>query len=224
MSAKAVIVQELDPVTLSIEENEFLLEHLGEPPVVALRAMPDKVNPNAVRPLIERVYELSELEKHSGMIWTGTEQLKAAIRTYLEQANKWATDRRRGRVRFPSLHSFDSRNRPHRGGVGSDSGQVRTYINSKGERLPFAIPMIPDTNQAWAPDWTETTEQHFTSKLNTNTEANRIECLICGHTESFKAESRGSYNAARARMSKHLRTAKDNTDDHREAHTQEFGG
>lgn len=217
-----------DPVQFSQSENEFLLEHLGQPTVVALRDAKYPVNPRAVRPVLERVNELIDLEKHDGTKWVGVERLKESIREWFKQNAKWAFDHKRNKKapRWPSLYSYDSKGRPHWSGPGSDSGQVRTYFGKAGERIPFAVNLIPDNYVEWvAPAFTE---QSGVKELYVDPEANRIECRvvtndgICGHTESYKAGSRSSYNAARARMSKHLRKATDNAEAHRELHTLEF--
>lgn len=221
-----------DPVLYSLEENAFLLDHLGEPPIIARRnaAGTPVVNPAAVLPLIERVFELEQLKKEDGTEWVGIEAIKGQIKTYLREDAKWAADhaRHRNAPRFPSLSSYDAKGRPHRGGIGSDSDRVRTYFGPAGERLPFAIDLVPSGVGEWhAPGFTEATTE---KGLRVDQTTNRIECLVkvgegvCGHTESYKADSRSSYNAARARMSKHLRKATENIDDHRETHTNEFGG
>lgn len=214
-------MNEFDPVVYSHEENRFLLAHLGEPTVVALRAVPADVNPAAIKPVFERVNELDQLEKHENLPWVGVEAIKAAISKYLEVDAKWENDAKRSKKapRFPSLYSFDSRGRGHLSGPGSDSGRVRTYFGPNGERVPFAISLLPDTEIEWTPP--ASTEKP-TEGLTLNAEAHRIECF-CGHTESFKEGSRSSQNAARARMSKHLRKATEEVDRHREIHTNEFG-
>lgn len=218
-----------DPVKLSYEENEFLLENLGKPTVVAMKAVKPGVNPAAVRPILARVTELEELSKHEGAPWVGIEAMKEAIATYLREDSKWAAehDRNKKAPRFPSLFSFDSKGRAHRGGPGSDAGQVRTYFDARGKRLPFALPLIESEGEWIAPAYTEQPEE---KGMHVNADANRIECSvkmpdgqICGHTEAFKADSRASFNAARARFSKHLRKATENVEDHRELHTLEFG-
>lgn len=222
-----------DPVLFSLEENAFLLEHIGEPPVVAMRSAGKGVNPNAVMPALTRVYELTELERHRGEVWCGVGAIKASIATYLEQAAKWAEDKRRGAPRFPSMHTFDGRGKPHWAGVGSDSGQIRTYFTPEGRRVPFAVDLIPSDAPTWKPEWLPTPaapnaspDEQPINGLAVNTELHRIECLVpaCGHTESFNPDSRASFSAARGRMSKHLRTATQRPDDHREIHTNEFGG
>jgi hypothetical protein len=125
------------------------------------------------------------------------------------------------------MHSFDSKGRPHRYGPGSDAGRVKTYFTAKGERLPFALELIPTGVADWTPLWAAGADDPGQDAgIFNNAEKNRIECMIagCGHTESYKTDSRSSYNAARARISKHLRTATNSVDAHREVHTNEFGG
>lgn len=212
-----------DPVKLSLEENAFLLEHLDEPIVVAMPKVGPGIAPKAVRDILTRVQELEALKKHEGQDWVGTEAMRKAIRTYMTFANKWANEKRKGRPRFPSMHSYDSKGRPHRGGVGADSGVVKTYFNNEGQRVPFQIELVPDNIPEWHPEWVKADEPAPSSGITVNHELNRIECF-CGHTVQFKAESRGSYTAARGRMSSHLKKAKVEVDRHREIRELEFGG
>ena len=215
------VINEFDPVLFSHEENAWLMENLGKPPVVALRDLKPGVNANAVRPLLTRVQELEQLKQHEQIPWVGVEAMKAAITVWLAQDAKWLNDTRRSvkAPRFPSLYSFDSKGRGHLGGPGSDSGRVRTFFDSKGSRRPFAIELLPDYQPEWvAPAFTE----QATEGLFVNAALNRIECF-CGHTENFKGDSRASERAARARMSKHLRKATEEVERHREVHTSEFG-
>lgn len=223
-------IQAFDPVLFSHAENQFLLDHLGEPSVVALRKITEKgVNPAAIKPILERVNELAQLESVDGDKWVGIEAIKQAIRVYQRESAKWAYDKKRfrGAPRFPSLYSYDGKGRPHRGGPGSDSGRVRTYFGPAGERLPFEVQLTGDYQAEWAaPGMTEGT---VSAGLRVDADVNRIECLVpvgdsvCGHTESYKPDSRSSYNAARARMSKHLRKAVQEKEAHMELHTNEFG-
>lgn len=222
------MLTEFDPVKLSIEENQFIIDHAGEAPVVALRDRPAHVTLASVRPIIEGVYEHIETAKHDPTYeWNGVEAVKDACRTYIREAAKWAANKgRRGAPRFPSMYSFDSRGRAFWSGIGSDSGQVRTYFSPTGERIPFAVSLTPNPDMGWKPDWITATPQavETTKKgLVNNETAHRIECF-CGHTESYKDGSRASYSAARARMSKHLRRDTDAflVDDHRAVHTAEF--
>ena len=218
-----------DPVTLGTVDLEFLLEHVGKPTIVALRNAGPNVLPAAVRPILDRVNELQELEKHEGLKWVGIEAIKNAIHIWFRENKKWKNDHTRNpkAPRWPSLYSYDAKGRPHWGGPGSDSGRVRTWFGPAGERIPFAINYIVDDAPEWkAPGFTETPADKF---IKIDTESHRIECRvpvrdgICGHSESYKGESRTSYAAARARMSKHLRKATENIDQHRETYTNEFG-
>ncbi len=211
-----------DPVQFSTAENEFLLTALGLAPIVAVRQAPPGVNLRAVRPVIEKVYELIELQKHSGVEWVGVDKIKESIKTYLSQAERWSLDKRKGRPRFPSMFTYDSRKRAHRSAPGSDSGQVRTYFGPDGERVRFEVDLVPDSRTDWDADWVKADEPKPKSGLTVDHDNKRIECGICGHTESFNPDSRASYNAARARTSKHLRTATEEVDAHRELHTNEF--
>lgn len=210
-----------DPVQFSIEECQFLLTTLGQPPIVALRGKPLNVNTNAVRPILERVYELTELEAHTGVGWVGVPALQEKLEAYLAQHAKWEDDKRRGAPRWPSMHAYDGKGRPHRQGVGSDSGQVRTYFDAAGQRVPFAIELVPTGQAEWHPEWAKADEA--SEGLKVDRDNRRIECLICGHTEAFNPDSRGSYNAARGRISKHLRSATIEVERHREVHMTEFG-
>lgn len=235
-----------DPVKLSIPENEFVIRHAGEPWVVAGKDIhpvplvnphrkdtfpyhyPDGVTPAAVRPVIERIYELIELETHKGEKWMGVDTIKAAALAYIQQSRIWESNKgKRGNVRFPSMWTFTSKGRPSWSAPGSDSGQVRSYFDSKGNRVPFAVPFIPE-DAAWKPEWMEAVakadQPAASDGLKVDETLNRVECLVCGHTESFKSESRSSFNAARARMSKHLRSSTVDPDRHREVHSLEFGG
>lgn len=223
-------LQTFDPVKFSDAENRFLLENLGEPSIVAMRRLQHPVNPRAVKPVLDRVNELQDLERVDGIKWCGVEKVKATIEKWFEQNAKWRNDfRRSGKraPRWPSLYSYDAKGRPHRAGIGSDSGQVRTYFGPAGERLPFEILLVPDNHMDWAPP-SKQSEGSGDPLLYVDPEANRIECRvpadggICGHTESYKPGSRSSYNAARARMSKHLRKATNEVELHRELHTNEF--
>ena len=232
-----------DPVALSVAENEFVIRHLGEPWSIAGRDIhpvpltaphrkdrnpvhyPDGVTPAAVRPVIDRVYELLDLEKHHGESWEGVEAIKMAAQVYIDQCHKWERDKLRGAPRFPSMHSFDSKGRPFKGGPGSDTGRVQTYFDKDGNRQKFAVEFVKTAKDQWMAEWAQkagTQADQPEGGLTNDTDKHRWECF-CGHTEAYKVESRQSFNMARGRMSRHLRTAKDETFRHREIHTANFG-
>lgn len=214
-----------DPVTLSKAENQWLLENLDKPSVVAFTSsLPVGVVRQAVSKVMQTVQDLDNLQAAGQLAWKGRSAIKQAIKTWIEQDAKWENDwiRFNKRIpRYPSLYSFDSKGRAHRGGPGSDAGRVRTYFGPSGERIPFAIQLVDRDETIWrGPAVSDDTP---TQGLTLNADLHRLECF-CGHTEQFKEGSRASFNASRARMSKHLRKATDEVEKHREIYTAEFGG
>jgi hypothetical protein len=195
--------------------------------------IPVGCSPKALQDSLSEIYDLVEMEKHRGAQWCGVEAIKSSIRTYVTEATKWeANKRQRGAVRFPSMHTFDGRGRAFRGGVGSDSGEVKTYFDAQGARHNFAVD-YHDGSPEWVPEWIATpkdgvatgkpTDQQIGGIID-NPEKARVECPVCGHTESYNLDSATSRSAARGRMSKHFKTAKKDVDAHREASVKEFGG
>ena len=211
----------VNPAKYSEAEGEFIIEHLGEPVVVALRSAPSGVNPAAVTPLLRRVQELIELEKHEGIKWVGVEAVKEAFALYLDLMRKWRSDKRKNAPRFPSLYTYTKRGRPIWSGEGADNGIVKTYLTKGGTRESLEIALTLDDEPEWNPEWANADVP--VEGIALNNELNRWECF-CGHTEKFRAEHRGSQNAAKARMSKHLRSATEQVDEHREAYALAFGG
>lgn len=195
---------------------------------------PDGVIPASVKPIIDRVYELIDLAKR-GEQWVGLEKVKERIQVYIDQQDRWLKDKRRfpRAPRFPSMSSFDAKGKPHRGGPGSDSGIVSTYFDKQGNRHAFELDLIANRETGgWAPEWVEAVspydepvrvDPNATKGLFHDVENRRLECPICKHTESYKMDSTSSYNAARGRISKHLRTETKESELHRELFTNEFG-
>lgn len=223
-----------DPVLFSDAENRFLLEHVGKPPIVALKDVAFPVNAKAVRPVLERVAELKAQEAHEGIAWAGEDVIKDAIRTWFEQNAKWKAERTRNRKapRFPSLLSYDTKGRGHRSGPGSDSHRVRTYFDATGKRVPFEVALVSGYEQdvEYIAPHLAGADVDAASALHEDEATHRFECRvevsegrICGHTESYKADSRQSRALARARISKHLRKATEAVEAHRELYTHEFG-
>lgn len=219
---KELDANRINPAYFSEVECEFLLKHLGEPPVVALREAVGGINPRAVEPLLRRVTELEEMKKHRGEDWVGIDALRGAISTYLTQMRRWRSDRRKGAPRFPSMFAYSPKGRPIANAPGADNGIVKTYFDDKGERKTFVIELIEDDVQQWHPEWSKTDEPAAQYGIAVNQELLRVECF-CGHTEKFKSESRASYSAARARMSKHLRHTTEDVERHREVYALEYG-
>jgi hypothetical protein len=220
----AITNDTFDPVALSLEENAFLIEHLGKPPKVVSRvAFPAGVNPKAVMPVIEDIYALLEIEKHDQEAWTGVDVIKARCRTYIEQRERWAEMKQRGGVafpKFPSMAGWDGRGKPHLGAVGSDAQTVRTYFDDQGDRQPFAVSLHDDGIPAFAPPWVKR-ERAYDALI---VEDGSVTCPICKHAETWEPSSQSAHNMAMARMSKHLVSAKREPDVHKALHTKVFGG
>lgn len=221
-----------DPALLSFPDCDFLLAHAGEAPIVALREMPPVCNRVILSQWIERFYELNELQDKRGYEWVGVEAIKNSIKNYLKVREEWKKDEAYGAPKNPSMYAFDTRGNAHESGPGSDSGRVRTYFDEEGKRIPFAINIVESGVVGnWKPSWVakkgqvdSKDEQPF-ALLEPEGE-NAIKCGVkgCGHAETYRPDSRSSKNAARARMSRHLRTAKVEQNAHLELHTLEFGG
>lgn len=214
-----------DPVLLSLEENAFLLEHLGKPPKVVQRVtMPPGVNPLAVLPIIEEVYGLEEIAKHDKQDWTGIARLKTQIQLYLDQREGWkAMKARAGKEfpTFPTMAEWDGRGKPHMGAVGSDSHRVRTYFDADGKRQPFAVSLHDTGVGAFVPPWVKSDTQ-FTELVVDEQKAS-LRCPICDHSEIWQLESQSSKNLASGRMAKHLNSAKVQPNQHKALHTAVYG-
>ena len=197
------------PVRYSLEENRFFLKHLGESPVSALREpTPTGVNPVTVQEVLGEVYELAELEKHRGVTWAGVEKVGQVITRYLSEYEKWQEMATRGAPRFPTMHAWDAKGRPHRGGITSDAGEVSTYFDDQGERQPLSVSLRDPESVAFRPPWTKVAEP-IPDTLTEDLEKGLLQCPVDGWATNFKPESRSSYNMARGRMARHCETSKD---------------
>lgn len=246
-------VTSFSPVRYSAAANEFLLAHLGEPSSVALKDIkgqinqqaafpapgrkrdtnpivyPDGIVPQTIKPLLDTVYELIDLEKRGEIKWVGIEAIKDAIKVWVRENKKWAEAHKRNPKipRWPSRYTFDGKGNARIGGPGSDSEEVKTYFGPAGERIPFEIELVVEDAVEFNPPISS--DKPFDSRLVIDTQNHRIECKVpkpdgtfCGFTASYRGDNRSSYNAARARMSQHLRRATDEVEAHRELHTLEF--
>tara|TARA_R100001086_G_scaffold148834_1_gene78833 strand:- start:37 stop:687 length:651 start_codon:yes stop_codon:yes gene_type:complete len=210
-------METFDPVKYSLAENAFFLKHLGESPLAVLqKPLPDGVNKSAVEQALGRVYELAQLEEHRGTTWAGIERVSEAISRYLIEREKWAEFSSRGAPTFPSMFAWDGKGKPHRGGVGSDAGQVNTYFVDGGKRKPFAIPLVEVAMEAFAAPWSPKEEEVIPDACVEDAEKGVMSCPIDGFSTNWNPESRQAYNLARARMARHCRSSKD-------PRVQEFG-
>lgn len=218
--------EEFDPVMYNGEENEFLIENLGKSREVATaRGIPHAVGRMAID-FLDRVYRLQEGSKLSGESWCGVEALVGASKTWLVESKKWEENAKRGAPRFPSMGAWDLNGKYYHGGAGADSGRVRTYFDSEGNRVPFAVGLFP-IDQAYVPEWLQKRKDEGKARIFTelvhDEEHGFVQCPICKHTQNYPPGIRTKYNQARARMAKHLKTAKgQEADAHRQLYTYAF--
>jgi len=197
-----------DPVKYSLEENKFFLQHLGESPVSVLKdSLPKGVNPVTVREVLGKIYELDELQKHRGTSWVGQTVIKNSITRYLHEWEKWREMSSRGAPRFPTMSAWDGKGRPHRGGIASDAYQVTTYIDDNGNRQPLAVSW-QEQAPGFTADWVKE-EAPMPEGLVEDAEKGMLQCPVDGWATNYNPDSRQSQNLARARMSKHCKTSKD---------------
>lgn len=234
MLGSELLRDRFEPAEFSLEENRFLLEHLGESPIVALdEGTPKGVNEAAVRPMLTRTFELEDLRRHKGHEWAGLDLLKQKIAKFLRWMETAAEIKRRGGPAHVSMYGIDGAGKLYKYAIGSDAGIVRSMITGPGgERERFAVDLrrpkgevIPSLFDIapWLkgdPDrihddveevWGEEGRVKGTWKSKHGT----LRCTICGQTEMFKTDNRSAYNAARARLIKHLRHVNTEIDRHR---------
>jgi hypothetical protein len=221
----AIANDTFDPVLLSLPENRFLLEHVGKPPAVVSRIpLPEGVNPKAVMPVIETIYALEEVEKHDKAPWAGVDLIKRQITTYLDQCESWKQMKRRNGPKWPawpSMAAWDAKGKPVMGATGSDAGRVRSYFDENGDRQRFAVSLHDQESPAFLPPWIKTTPNY--DALVTDDAKGFLRCPICEHTETYNPEAQSARNAATGRMAKHLVSAKERVESHRELHTKVYG-
>ena len=209
-------VEEFDPATYSLEENEFFLKHLGESPLAVMQQpLPQGVNPAAVQAGLGRIYELSQLEEHRGTKWVGLEKIAESMTCYLTERARWKDMAARGAPAFPSMHAWDGKGRPHRSGIGSDSGKVSTYFAENGQRKRFAVPLVDIIPEAFSAPWVKK-EEPIPDACVEDAEKGTMQCPVDGYSTAWNVDSRQAYNLARARMARHCKTSKD-------VRVQEFG-
>lgn len=226
----AEALTEFDPVLYSMEGNGFLIDHLGETRQMAtLRGVPPGVGRD-VLDILDEVYRYDQQMQATGQTWVGFEAVKNRCRTYLEQLQKWEAAyqqnirRDPGYPRYPSMCTWDSFGRYHKGAVGSDSGRVRSYFDETGARQPFAIELQAPAADGYVPEWQRGIPKAIIYRqLIEDEDKGFIECPICSTRESYEVQSRTSRNQARMRMAKHLTKAKVEKDAHKQLHSYEYG-
>lgn len=144
----------------SNEELKFLIQHLGEAPIVALGEdadVPDHVNEAAVEPILRRVHELNlyqdSLNTKYGpdtpLVWCGIPALKKVCQETLvwreqvqelKKRTKGAPSKLRAAAGAPSLYFWDpDTDVPYLGGTGADAERTLHALGDNGARNPLYV-------------------------------------------------------------------------------------
>lgn len=228
-----------EPGIFSLPELHFLLEHLKDAPIVAFHDFdPDtnKAHKGVIRVRAEtaltRFYELAELEKHRQSAWAGYDALEDSIMRYLAWHERSMEIKRRGGPATPSQYHWDETGQPYKYAIGSDSGEmVRTEILDDGSRKPFAVRLTLTPAEMMASDlsdvapWIKPKGEAYkldTVEVAVKGRMGTMRCSICGKVEEFDSADRQKRMAARARMGRHLKNARQELNRHRLLLRKEF--
>lgn len=217
-----------EPALYSLEANKFITEHAGEAPELAfISGIPNGMAQADIYPIIDKVYRLKQQEQHvAGFRWCGVDAIKSAAERFLKEYGKWSEARKRGGPAYPTLFAWDGMGRGHLHGVGSDSGFARTYFDEQGNRHQLGVDLIPLGDEAYIPEWVKPTvvSAPVNTDLEDDEENGLIRCPICQFTQTYEQGSQARRNMARARVGRHLRTAKKHVEEHRQLYSFVFGG
>jgi hypothetical protein len=215
-------ITRFEPAFYSIEECEFLFENVGKAPAVALhKGTPQYVNPKAVRPVLEKVYELEELQKHSGSAWIGLDALKEVLRVYIDSVKGWEEDKQKGAPYPPTMFEWDSRGRARFAGVGSDAHYVNTFFDENGNRRKLGIHLTNEgIAQKYIPEWARRKmEAHRTpDSLIIDEGLGHVTCPVCQFVVNYDPTDTTKLNMAKAQMGKHMLKSTKSPDDHKAAY------
>lgn len=218
-----------DPNLYNDAELKTLLKlELGISPVVLMDdvdlAEDGKIT---VRPALQRFFDLEEIREHRDHEWAGVDTVKESCQLMLDYREQYQAHKARSGVGFhPSMHTFDSRNRAKFGGIGSDSGRVRTYLSKDGKRVKFAVAL---TEQGGEHQWVFSSATVDSSWGNLSEvepgavivlierfkgDTGIFECPICGEAETFSRDDSSTESRARHKMGVHCKTAKNEQEAH----------
>lgn len=216
------------PARLSYAELEFLLDHMEEPPTVALQGeMPSGVNPVAIEHVLTPMFELEQLRSHRGIAWAGFDQVRDVITRYLEW-DKLARDiQAQGGPRHPSMHSWDSQGAMSKGTPGTDSSEmVRTEILDDGSRRPLFLEDLRRPVQAkQGPHlpWVKREDVSAKDAIEHDDVKGLLTCTICGHVVSYQTgQGSTKVNMARGQMARHLKSTRKEPNRHRALYRKEY--
>lgn len=228
-----------EPAVLSNQELAFLLDHLEEPPHAALfKGTPPGVNPAQIRKTLGQIHDLAQLAVYQQVPWCGFDAIRDSIMRYLG----WDERRReiyrlsggphaQQGIAHASQYGWDSTGGAFKYAIGADSAEMpRTEILEDGERRPFGVRMLhPDgegvTDLSAAAPWIKKIRAAKVTDTLTETRtktAGALTCSICLRAEQFDPRSRNAYSGARARMGKHLKSAKTEVARHRALYREKF--
>jgi hypothetical protein len=219
-----VMTDKFEPADYSIEELQFIKEHMGETPNVALHGeLPDGVNPAAIQVALGRFSELDELSKIKATAkrkpqpWAGYEAIEDSIDRFIAWHDKSLKIQAQGGPRHPSMHSWDSTGAMSTGGIGTDSVEkVRTEILDDGTRRPFAVDLLKLNGKSPDMPWVK---KHVAADRIVHNENGTYQCTICNKIvatyDTDAMDVRKARNRSRAEAVKHLKNARREVSRHR---------
>jgi hypothetical protein len=240
------MIARFEPARFSIPDLHFLLEHLGTPPVVAMRKpLAPGTHAQALREVLETVYEHEQLRAaEDSYAWAGIDAIQDGIQRFIEWHERSREIQRRGArdssgglISHPSMYVWDD-GRAFRFGVDADSAEmVRTEILPDGSRKPFGVTLanphgdnLPNLHDVMP--WVKTdvdptirkNDKITDEKSEKNNRIAHLRCTICDDTQTYDPRVPQSRRIAMARMIRHLKTAKVNVNRHRILLSKRQGG
>lgn len=220
---------EFYPAKLSDAELEYLLDHLEEPPTVALQGdLPEGVNPTAIEHTLTPMYELEQLRAHRGIAWAGFDQVRDVIVRYQAWQTFCRDIKAQGGPRHPSMHSWDSQGRMTKGTPGTDSSEmVRHEILEDGSRRPLFIGDLRRPVQASKAGphlpWVKREDLSVTDAIEHDDVKGLLTCTICDHVVTYQTgQGTTRLNMARGQMARHLKSTRKEPNRHRALYRKEF--
>lgn len=233
----AVPSTHFEPAIHSNAELVFLLEHLEEPPTAALfGTMPVGVNATQIDKTLTTLQQHEQLRVHRGIPWAGYDAIKDSILRYMSwQERSREIQRLTGgahgnqSVLHPSQYVWDESGAAFKGAVGSDSAEmVRTEILDNGDRRPFTVKLLQADNidvtaeLAKVAPWMagkSVRRAAIDDRIETIEDAKKkhgsFRCSICMKAEEFTIGNRSQKALAKARMGRHLKSAKSDVARHK---------
>lgn len=216
------------PAKLSDAELTYLLDHLEEPPTVALQGeMPAGVNAFAIEHVLQPMYDLEQLRLHRGLAWAGFDQVRDVITRYQEWQKLSIESKALGGPRFPSMYSWDSTGAMTKGTPGTDSAEiVRTEILEDGTRRPLFLEDLRRPTQARKGPhlpWVRREDKSASDAIEHDDVKGLLTCTVCNHVISYKTgKGRMPINMARGQMARHLKGTRTEPNRHRALYRKEF--